>query len=62
MRFYFHPQADREFEEAVKYYEEFQAGLGLEFAEEIYSAIARISPYPDAWTTISRNTRRCLVN
>lgn len=62
MNFYFHPQADAEFDEAVQYYDERQHGLGLEFAEEVYSTISRISEYPDAWSPMSKNTRRCLVS
>ena len=33
MRFYFHPDADAEFDKVVDYYEECQPGLGIEFAE-----------------------------
>ena len=62
MRFYFHPGARAEFDEAVTYYEECQGGLGLDFAEEVYATIARVLEYPDAWTPLSTNTRRCLVN
>jgi hypothetical protein len=62
MNFRFHPQANEEFEEAVRYYEDRQTGLGLEFAEEVYGAIVRISEYPNAWSPLSKNTRRCLVN
>jgi len=62
MRYYFHPRADEEFDEAVRYYEDCQAGLGLEFAEEVYAAIGRVAEYPDAWSAMSQNTRRCLVN
>ena len=62
MRFQFHPAADAEFDRAVEYYERCQAGLGLEFAEEVYAAIARIIEYPDVWSPISGNTRRCLTN
>lgn len=62
MRFYFHPLADKEFDEAVQCYEDRQAGLGLEFAEEVYAAIGRIAEYPDAWSEMSINTRRCLMN
>jgi len=62
MRFLFHPRAEAEFDEAVRYYEDYQPGLGLEFAEEVYAAIRRISAYPNAWATMSQNTRRCLVN
>lgn len=62
MRFYFHPLADAEFNEAISYYEECEPGLGLKLAAEVYSAISRVSEYPEAWSPISRNTRRCLVN
>jgi plasmid stabilization system protein ParE len=62
MRFYFHPEAKEEFEGAVDFYEQSQAGLGLEFAEEVYATIARIVQYPDAWSVLSENSRRCLVN
>ena len=62
MRFYFHPEADEEFDQAVEYYEECQPGLGLDSAEEVYAAIARIAEYPDAWSPVSKNTRRCLVS
>jgi hypothetical protein len=43
MRFYFHPLADTEFDEAIRYYEQCEPGLGLELAEEVYSAIRRVS-------------------
>lgn len=62
MKFKFHPEAELEFDEAVRYYEECQAGLGLEFAEEVYGTISRIAAYPDAWSMLSKSTRRCLVN
>jgi hypothetical protein len=62
MIFTFHPDAAAEFEMAVEYYEQFQPGLGLEFTEEVYAAINRIAQYPDAWSVLSKNSRRCLVN
>lgn len=62
MRWLFHPRADSEFDEAVKYYEDCQLGLGLDFAEEVYGAIRRILEYPGAWPELSRNTRRCILN
>ncbi|MDP2990846.1 MAG: type II toxin-antitoxin system RelE/ParE family toxin [Kiritimatiellota bacterium] len=62
MRFHFHPQANDEFDQAVRYYENCQPGLGLEFAEEVYATVARILEYPEAWSPMSKNTRRCLVN
>jgi len=62
MRVYFHPDAEAEFNKAIGYYEQLQPGLGIEFAEEIYATITRIIQYPDAWSTLSKNSRRCIVN
>jgi hypothetical protein len=59
MKFYFHEDADREFDKAVEYYEECRLGLGLEFAQEVYAAIARVKQFPKAWSPMSKNTRRC---
>lgn len=57
MKFYFHPQAEEEFDEAVRYYEECHPGLGLEFVEEVFATVSRILEYPDAWSRMSKNTR-----
>jgi len=62
MKFYFHPGAEVEFDKAIEYYEQCQTGLGLEFAEEVYATIERIIIHPDAWSVLSMNSRRCLVN
>lgn len=62
MRFYFHEDAEAEFDKAVDYYEDCRAGLGLEFAEEVYTTIARIIQFPDAGSPASKRTRQCLVN
>jgi hypothetical protein len=43
MTFHFHPDAEAEFGKAVEYYERFRPGLGLEFAEEVYATITRIT-------------------
>jgi hypothetical protein len=48
MKFYFHPDAEVEFDRAVEYYEQFQPGQGFEFAEEVYATITRIIQHPDA--------------
>ncbi|MBT9159660.1 MAG: type II toxin-antitoxin system RelE/ParE family toxin [Dehalococcoidia bacterium] len=62
MNFSFHPAAEQELNEAVDYYNQAQDGLGLQFAKEIYAAIQNILAFPRAWTPLSENTRRCLVN
>jgi len=58
----FHPSARLELLSAVAYYEDCRTGLGTEFAQEVYSALQRIRSFPEAWSSLSANTRRCLVN
>ena len=62
MKFSFHPRAKEELYRAIDYYEQCQPGLGIEFAEEVYATILRVIQYPDAWSALSKNSRRCLVN
>jgi hypothetical protein len=62
MRFYFHEHAEAELDRAVEYYEDCRHGLGIEFAQEVYATTHRIIQYPEAWSPISKNTRRCLMN
>ena len=62
MNFSFHPLARSELNDAVDYYEECQKNLGIEFLEEVYATIQRILRFPKAWSQISYNTRRCLLN
>ncbi len=54
--------AEKEFEEAVIYYNSQSEGLGFEFAVEIKHTIQRIIDYPKAWTRISKRIRRCRTN
>jgi hypothetical protein len=46
----------------MAYYEDCRIGLGLEFLEEVYVSIQRILAFPEAWTMLSANSRRCLTN
>ena len=62
MNFSFHPEAEKEFNQAIDYYEDLQENLGLEFAQEIFDAIQRITKYPLAWQSMTSETRRCLTN
>ena len=61
MKYSFHLKAKEEFLEAINYYESRSTGLGLEFANEIYSTIQRIIQFPTAGSKFSENTRRCLA-
>ena len=62
MKYCFHPAARQDFFEALEYYEGSQQGLGAAFAKEVYATIQRILYFPEAWSKLSRNTRRCLTN
>ena len=62
MKYYFHPAAEKELNDAVDYYNECQRGLGLEFAKEIYRTVKNILSFPHSWASLSENTRRCLTN
>jgi plasmid stabilization system protein ParE len=54
--------AQAELMEAVGYYESRKQGLGSQFAEEVKRTIQRILQYPEAWSPISKRTRRCRTN
>jgi hypothetical protein len=54
--------ATLELYEAVDFYNSECGGLGYEFAAEVKSAIGRIIQYPEAWTPLSKRTRRCRTN
>lgn len=62
MNFFFHEDAETEFHNAVNYYESCKAGLGIDFAQEVYSTISRVIEHPNAWSPVSENTRRCLAH
>jgi hypothetical protein len=62
MKFSFHPDAEIELNQAVDYYNDCQPSLGWDFSREVYISIQNIIAYPEAWTPLSKNTRRCLVN
>ncbi|BAU58047.1 type II toxin-antitoxin system RelE/ParE family toxin [Halorhodospira halochloris] len=61
MSFHLHPEAERELEEAVEYYEGIEPGLGYDLSVEIYSAIQRAVAYPQAWPVFDGEVRRALV-
>jgi len=54
--------AEREFIEAVDYYNSERPGLGYEFAEEVRVAFDRIRAFPEAWPLFSKRARRCIVS
>ncbi|MCU0845840.1 MAG: type II toxin-antitoxin system RelE/ParE family toxin [Spirochaetes bacterium] len=58
----FHPGAVEELNASVDYYENLAEGLGVEFADEVFSGIELISRYPEAWSDLSCGLRRCLIS
>lgn len=44
------------------YYNAQMGGLGYEFVQEFVAAVSRIKTHPEAWTLLSKRTRRCLAN
>jgi hypothetical protein len=42
MTYFFHPEAEKELNDSIDYYEECKTNLGLEFASEVYQTIQRI--------------------
>jgi hypothetical protein len=61
MSFIFHLEAEKEFNEAIDYYESIDIGLGYDFATEIYTAIQRATAFPKTWPVIKDGIRRSLV-
>jgi len=51
--------AELELKDAFNYYNEQSEGLGFEFLLEVQKTIDRIIQFPEAWTKLSKRTRRC---
>jgi plasmid stabilization system protein ParE len=60
-RFIFHPRAEHELEEAVRWYGQQRQGLGREFRIEIEGTLTRVSEHPLAYATILGRWRRAPV-
>ncbi len=61
MKFSFHPEAEKEFDESIEYYEDIEPGLGYDFALEVYAAIKRAVEFPKAWTMLEKDVIRSLL-
>lgn len=62
MKVIFHPEADREFLEAIDYYEQQQPGLGEDYYVQIMATTAQIANNPTVWPILEHDIRRCLVH
>ena len=54
--------AEKELDEAFKYYESVQVGLGLKFQAEVAHSLSRIVGQPLSYQEIGKYSHRCLVH
>ena len=59
MRVEFLDVAKIELRKAIAFYEGRRPRLGAEFAAEVKRSLERIVQFPEAWTMLSKRTRRC---
>nr|MDO8118723.1 type II toxin-antitoxin system RelE/ParE family toxin [Candidatus Sigynarchaeota archaeon] len=57
----FHPEAEREMNEAIAFYNLTMKHLGTDFLNEIEKVVKNIKDNPIAWPVIDLNVRRCLL-
>jgi plasmid stabilization system protein ParE len=55
------PAAQEEFDEAVDWYEQQSAGLGVEFLNRVEEALDRISATPEPYSIVFQEMRRIVV-
>jgi len=58
----FHPEAKRELLDVVAYYDSIELDLGNRFIQEVEQALERIEQFPQAWASLSVNSRRCRLS
>lgn len=61
MKVRFLTPASIELTDAIGYYEDQRPGLGYELLSEVEAAIDKIVQFPNAWTLLSKRTRRILL-
>ena len=57
----YHPEAKKELQEAIKWYDRKANGLGLEFVFEVRQAERTIFQNPEVWPIYESETRRYLL-
>ena len=62
MKTEFLPEADQEFREAVRYYEEEAPGVGMSFIAEVYRAVSFIVQNPYAAGAVGSGIRRKVLD
>jgi plasmid stabilization system protein ParE len=59
MKFFLHPQAREELEQAIQFYKSQQAGLEKRFVEAVDDAINRVCRNPLNYRKIDESARKC---
>ena len=59
--YFFHPEAERELEEAAIWYDERSPGLGAELLASVRAKIEQILESPELWPVV-RGARRVLIS
>ncbi|MCK4766415.1 MAG: type II toxin-antitoxin system RelE/ParE family toxin [Candidatus Aminicenantes bacterium] len=62
MRYIFHPEALREYEETALYYGEVSAALAEAFIKSMEKGIEQILDFPGAWQLVEEDVRRHLLH
>jgi toxin ParE1/3/4 len=57
----FHPEATREFSEAIKFYRQRGHHLGKRFDREVRATIEKILATPQRWRILEKDVHRCFV-
>jgi toxin ParE1/3/4 len=57
----YHPEVERELDEARNFYENRAPGLGRQFIDEFERQVLRIAATPGRWTLLTRDVRRSLM-
>ncbi len=58
MNIYFHPDAEKEIEQAVDWYDGLSRRLGNDFLRELEQSLERVEKFPEAWAIFLATTRR----
>lgn len=61
-RYRFLEEADAEFQEHIRYYDEQVAGLGDKFIADVENIITQIREYPESGARVSRNLRKRVLH
>jgi plasmid stabilization system protein ParE len=56
-----HPEAEAEFAEAIRWYEQHDAGLALDFANAVDDGMAAVQQAPRQYPAVYRDVRRCII-